>query len=252
MSLAVVTGHASGIGAAITEMVVRRFPGTELIGWDIAGTPPVDVGDTASVRAAADALPEPVGKVVLAAGVSRMALLVDTTDEDWDFQFRVNAFGVFNCLRSLVPRMADGGAIVVIDSCGGLRGAPLLSAYCASKFAVTGLIEAATPEFAGRGIRINGVCPMYVRTPMQDRELAWEAKLLGTTPADVFAGYEASTPLGRVAEPQDVADTVAFLLSDDSRYLTGSMITVSGGAHLGMVYQPKQQLPHSFERIGQC
>jgi NAD(P)-dependent dehydrogenase (short-subunit alcohol dehydrogenase family) len=239
MSLAVVTGHASGIGAAITETVVRRFPGTELIGWDIAGIPPVDVGDTASVRAAADALPEPVDKVVLAAGVSRMALLVDTTDEDWDFQFRVNAFGVFNCLRSLVPRMADGGAIVVIDSCGGLRGAPLLSAYCASKFAVTGLIEAATPEFAGRGIRINGVCPMYVRTPMQERELAWEAKLLGITPADVFAGYEASTPLGRVAEPQDVADTAAFLLSDDSRYLTGSMITVSGGAHLGMVYQPK-------------
>lgn len=239
MSFAVVTGHASGIGAAITETVVRRFPGTELIGWDIAGTPPVDVGDTASVRAAADALPEPVDKVVLAAGVSRMALLVDTTDEDWDFQFRVNAFGVFNCLRSLVPRMADGGAIVVIDSCGGLRGAPLLSAYCSSKFAVTGLIEAATPEFARRGIRINGVCPMYVRTPMQERELAWEAELLGTTPADVFAGYEASTPLGRVAEPQDVADTVAFLLGDDSRYLTGSMITVSGGAHLGMVYQPK-------------
>jgi NAD(P)-dependent dehydrogenase (short-subunit alcohol dehydrogenase family) len=239
MSLAVVTGSASGIGAAIAATVADRFPGTEVVGWDIAGSPPVDVGDTASVRAAAGALPGPVSKIVLAAGVSRMALLVDTTDEDWDFQFRVNAFGVFNCLRSLVPRMTDGGAIVVIDSCGGLRGAPLLSAYCASKFAVTGLIESATPEFATRGIRINGVCPMYVKTPMQERELAWEAELLGTTSADVFAGYETSTPLGRVAEPQDVADTVAFLLSDDSRYMTGSMLTVSGGAHLGMVYQPK-------------
>jgi meso-butanediol dehydrogenase / (S,S)-butanediol dehydrogenase / diacetyl reductase len=239
MSLAVVTGNASGIGAAIARTVAERFPGTDVVGWDIAGTPAVDVGDTASVRAAAAALPGPLTKIVLAAGVSRMALLVDTTDEDWDFQFRVNAFGVFNCLRSLVPLMADGGSIVVIDSMAGLRGAPLLSAYSASKFAVTGLIEGATPEFANRGIRINGVCPMYVRTPMQHRELEWEAAALGTTPAEVFAGYESSTPLGRVAEPEDVADTVVFLLGDDSRYMTGSMLTVSGGAHLGMVYQPK-------------
>jgi meso-butanediol dehydrogenase / (S,S)-butanediol dehydrogenase / diacetyl reductase len=239
MGLAVVTGYASGIGAAIARTVADRFPGTQVVGWDVAGTPPVDVGDTAAVAAATAALPGPVDKVVLAAGVSRMALLTETSDEDWDFQFRVNAFGVFNCLRSLVPKMEDGGSIVVVDSCGGLRGAPLLSAYCASKFAVTGLIEAATPEFAVRSIRINGVCPMYVRTPMQERELGWEATALGITPAEVLAGYEASTPLGRVAEPQDVADTVVFLLGDDSRYMTGSMLTVSGGAHLGMTYQPK-------------
>jgi meso-butanediol dehydrogenase / (S,S)-butanediol dehydrogenase / diacetyl reductase len=210
-----------------------------VVGWDIAGSPPVDVGDSASVHAAAQALPGPVDYVVLAAGVSRMAPLVETSDEDWDFQLRVNAFGVFNCLRSLVPLMRDGGAIAVIDSCGGLRGAPLLSAYCASKFAVTGLIEAAAPEFALRQIRINGVCPMYVRTPMEQRELAWEAAALGGTPEEVLAGYESSTPLGRVAEPEDIAATVSFLLGDGSRYMTGSMLTVSGGAHLGMVYHPK-------------
>jgi meso-butanediol dehydrogenase/(S,S)-butanediol dehydrogenase/diacetyl reductase len=239
MSVAVVTGNASGIGAAIARTVAARFPEAHVVGWDIAGSPPVDVGNTESVRAATAALTEPVRQVVLAAGVSRMALLTETTDEDWDFQFRVNAFGVFNCLRSLVPVMEDGGAIVVIDSCAGLRGAPLLSAYCASKFAVTGLIEAATPEFATRGIRINGVCPMYVRTPMQHRELRWEADALGSTPDEVFEGYERATPIGRVAEPEDVADTVAFLLGNDSRYMTGSMLTVSGGAHLGMVYRPK-------------
>jgi len=239
MTVSVVTGHASGIGAAIARTVTARFPDSELIGWDIASDPPVDVGSSQSVREAATALPGPVRRIVLAAGVSRMALLVDTTDEDWDFQFRVNAFGVFNCLRSLVPLMEDGGAIVIIDSCAGLRGAPLLSAYCASKFAVTGLIESATPEFATRGIRINGVCPMYVRTPMQQREIVWEAAALGTTPGEVFAGYERAVPIGRVAEPEDVADTVAFLLSDDARYVTGTTLTVSGGAHLGMVYEPK-------------
>lgn len=239
MTLAVVTGNASGIGAAIADGIGKDFPGAAVVGWDIAGAPPVDVGDSASVRGAARALPGPVDYVVLAAGVSRMAPLVETTDEDWDFQLRVNAFGVFNCLRSLVPLMRDGGAIAVIDSCGGLRGAPLLSAYCASKFAVTGLIEAAAPEFALRQIRINGVCPMYVRTPMQRRELAWEAAALGGTPEEVLAGYESSTPLGRVAEPEDIAATVSFLLGDGSRYMTGSMLTVSGGAHLGMVYHPK-------------
>lgn len=239
MTLAVVTGNASGIGAAIADGIGKDFPGATVVGWDVAGAPPVDVGDSASVGAAAQALPGPVDYVVLAAGVSRMAPLVETTDEDWDFQLRVNAFGVFNCLRSLVPLMRDGGAIAVIDSCGGLRGAPLLSAYCASKFAVTGLIEAAAPEFALRQIRINGVCPMYVRTPMQQRELAWEAAALGGTPQEVLAGYESSTPLGRVAEPEDIAATVSFLLGDGSRYMTGSMLTVSGGAHLGMVYHPK-------------
>jgi NAD(P)-dependent dehydrogenase (short-subunit alcohol dehydrogenase family) len=239
MTLAVVTGNASGIGAAIADGIGKDFPGATVVGWDVAGSPPVDVGDSAAVRAAAQALPGPVDHVVLAAGVSRMAPLVETTDEDWDFQLRVNAFGVFNCLRSLVPLMRDGGAIAVIDSCGGLRGAPLLSAYCASKFAVTGLIEAAAPEFALRQIRINGVCPMYVRTPMQQRELAWEAAALGSTPEEVLAGYASSTPLGRVAEPEDIAATVSFLLGDSSRYMTGSMLTVSGGAHLGMVYQPK-------------
>src|SRR5579859_1865444 len=122
MSLAVVTGTSSGIGAATARTVADRFPRTDVIGWDIAGSPSVDVGDTDSVRAAEGALPGCVDMVVLAAGVSRMALLVETTDEDWDFQFRVNAFGVFNCLRSLVPLMEDGGAIVIIDSCAGLRG----------------------------------------------------------------------------------------------------------------------------------
>lgn len=240
MSVAVVTGSASGIGAAIFSAVAKEFGELSVTGWDLAGEPSVDVSDTASVRAAAAALPGPVSRVVLAAGVSRMAPLVERSDADWDFQMGVNAFGVFNCLRALVPLMTDGGAIVVIDSCGGLRAAPLLSAYCASKFAVTGLIEAAAPEFAPRGIRINGVCPMYVRTPMQTRELAWEADALGTTPEAVFAGYEATTPLGRVAEPGDIADTVTFLLGDASRYMTGSFLTVSGGAHLGFTYNPEK------------
>jgi NAD(P)-dependent dehydrogenase (short-subunit alcohol dehydrogenase family) len=234
MKRAVVTGAASGIGKAAASALVNA--GFDVVEWDLAGAQPVDVADSGSVREATSRLGG-LNAVVLAAGVSRMAALVDTNDDDWHFQMNVNAFGVFNCLRSLVPIVKPGGAIAVVDSCGGLRGAPFLSAYCASKFAVTGLIESAAPELAVRDVRINAVCPMYVRTPMEEREVVWEAKLRGVTPQDVLAGYSTTTPLGRVAEPEEIADVLVFLVTKPSRYMTGSMVTVSGGAHLGFTVE---------------
>lgn len=227
---AVVTGSASGIGAACAEALAEA--GYEVLGWDLSAADRVDVASSESVAKAAAQVGE-LDAVVLAAGVSRMAPLLETTDEDWHFQMGVNAFGVFNCVRALAPKVRRGGSIVIIDSMGGLRGAPYLSAYCASKFAVSGLIESATPELAVHGIRINGVCPMYVRTPMETRELAWEAELTHKTPEQVFADYERTTPLGRVAEPAEVASVVRFLASEKSSYLTGVLLPVSGGAHLG-------------------
>lgn len=227
----VVTGSASGIGAACAS--VLRADGHEVVEWDVNAAEPVDVSSSASVTAAVARLDGPIHAAVLAAGVSRMAPLLETTDEEWRLQMDVNAFGVFACVRALAPLMAPGGAFAVIDSMGGLRGAPFLSAYCASKFAVSGLIESATPELAARGIRINGVCPMYVRTPMEARELQWEATLTGRTPEQVFAEYESSTPLGRVAEPAEIAEVASFLLSPASGYMTGTLVPVSGGAHLG-------------------
>ncbi|MGP6170118.1 SDR family NAD(P)-dependent oxidoreductase [Microbacterium sp. A204] len=236
----IVTGAASGIGAACAAQL--RQSGHEVVEWDINGTESVDVSSSESVANAVERLSGSIDAVVLAAGISRMASLLDTTDDDWNAQINVNAFGVFNCLRALVPHVSRGGAIAVIDSMGGLRGAPFLSAYCASKFAVTGLIEAVTPELSLRGIRINGVCPMYVRTPMETRELAWEADLIGSTPEEVFASYESSTPLGRVAEPEEIARVVQFLLGSDSSYMTGTMVPVSGGAHLGFTVPPTARL----------
>ncbi|MCL2781160.1 MAG: SDR family oxidoreductase [Actinomycetia bacterium] len=233
--VAIVTGSASGIGAACQQALADL--GMTVAGWDQADVPPVDVTSRESVAAAVRRLPGPVDAVVLAAGVSRMAPLLETTDEDWHFQMDVNAFGVFNCLRELVPVVRPGGSIVVIDSMGGLRGAPYLSAYCASKFAVSGLIEAVTPELAARDIRINGICPMYVRTPMETRELEWESQIRGRTPEQVFAEYESTTPLGRVAEPEEVAAVAAFLVSEGGSYMTGTLIPVSGGAHLGFTVE---------------
>ena len=108
MPQVVVTGSASGIGAGIAS--VLRLDGHEIVGWDIAGPPEgrVDVGDEASVRAATEALAGELDGAVLAAGVSAMAPLLSTTTAEWDRQMRVNAFGVFNCLRALVPKVRHG------------------------------------------------------------------------------------------------------------------------------------------------
>ena len=235
---AIVTGAASGIGAACAAALTDI--GMTTHSWDIHGDNPVDVTSPESVAEAVRRLDGPVHTAVLAAGVSRMAPLLETTDDDWHAQMNVNAFGVLNCLRALVPVMPSGSSVVVIVSMGGLRGAPYLSAYCASKFAVSGLIESATPELAVRGIRINGICPMYVRTPMEDRELQWEGRLRGMTPQQVFAEYESTTPLGRVAEPAEIASVAAFLASDSSSYMTGSLVPVSGGAHRGFTVERNQ------------
>ena len=111
-------------------------------------------------------------------------------------------------------------------------GAPLLAHYCASKFAVIGFTQSLAKEVAADGIRVNCVCPGYVRTSMQEREIGWEAKLRGMTPEAVLAEYVALTPLGRLEEPEDVAGAVLFLASDLSRFITGEALNVSGGAHM--------------------
>jgi NAD(P)-dependent dehydrogenase (short-subunit alcohol dehydrogenase family) len=139
---------------------------------------------------------------------------------------------VFNSMRALIPMVRPGGSIVAVASVAGLRSAPLLSAYCASKFAVIALVQAAAVELGPLGIRVNAVCPMYVRTPMEERELGWEAALRGMPPEEVMAGYIKGTPLGRIADPAEIADVIGFLISDRSRYMTGASVTVSGGADL--------------------
>ncbi|MGI9334022.1 MAG: SDR family oxidoreductase, partial [Gammaproteobacteria bacterium] len=111
----------------------------------------------------------------------------------------------------------------------GKIGAPLLAHYAASKFAVVGFTQSLAKEVAGHGIRVNAVCPGFVRTSMQEREITWEGELRGLAPDAVREEYVSMTPLGRIEEPEDVAEVVVFLASDMSRFLTGESINVTGG-----------------------
>jgi NAD(P)-dependent dehydrogenase (short-subunit alcohol dehydrogenase family) len=166
------------------------------------------------------------------AGISSMNPVAELSEAEWDANMDVNAKGVFLSNQAAVRRWLAGGApgvIVNTASLAGKIGAPLLAHYSASKFAVVGFTQALAREVAKHHIRVNCVCPGFVRTSMQEREIVWEGKLRGLRPEAVRAEYVALTPLARLQEPEDVADIVLFLASDLARFLTGEAINASGG-----------------------
>jgi NAD(P)-dependent dehydrogenase (short-subunit alcohol dehydrogenase family) len=245
---ALVTGGAAGIGLAIAEALaahgvrvavadLNADAAAEAAGRLGGVAVRMDVRERASVEAGfADAVTA-FGKVdllVANAGVSTMRRAVELTDEEWDFNFAVNTRGVFltNQIAARHFLATGGGAICNTASLAAKVGAPLLAHYSASKFAVVGWTQALARELAPHGIRVNAVCPGFVRTSMQAREVAWEAELRGMTPAAVLAEYVSLTPLGRLEEPEDVARVVAFLLSDAARFMTGQAINVTGGVYM--------------------
>lgn len=174
------------------------------------------------------------------AGVSTMRPFLDLTENDWNFNINVNAKGTFLCTQIAAMQMAQQhisnknglrGKIINIASMAGKRGnAPFLAHYVASKFAVIGLTQAAAGELAHLRITVNAVCPGYVRTMMQQREIEWEANIRGIPKKEVIKLYLNDTPLNRLAMPEDVAGAVLFLASPLADFITGSCIHVNGGA----------------------
>jgi len=249
--VAIVTGAATGIGRAISLALGAHGVRVALADIDVAAAEQtaaevgqgalalaVDVRRRDSVEAAVSDVLARAGALDLAvanAGVSSMRAAVDLTDADWDHNFAVNARGVFLVNQAAARAfLAQGrrGAIVNTASLAAKVGAPLLAHYSASKFAVLGWTQALARELAPHGIRVNAICPGFVRTGMQEREVEWEASLRGITPSEVIADYIRQTPLGRLEEPEDVAGLVVFLLSDAARFMTGQGINVTGGVYM--------------------
>jgi meso-butanediol dehydrogenase / (S,S)-butanediol dehydrogenase / diacetyl reductase len=245
---ALVTGAGSGIGSAIVQALVKagaRVAATDKNGESTAVLArslgnavtayTLDVTDAAATERVFREVVAGFGGLDLVcanAGVSTMNRVTDLTEAEWDFNMDINAKGVFLTDQTAVRHfIAAGvkGVIVNTASLAGKIGAPLLAHYAASKFAVVGFTQSLAKEVAPHGIRVNCVCPGFVRTSMQEREIVWEAKLRGMTPEAVRLEYVSLTPLGRIEEPEDVAEVVLFLASDMARFVTGEAVNVTGG-----------------------
>ena len=247
----IVTGAGGGIGRAIaeafyklqatvciTDLSLKAAKETqEIIGNERSQVYELDVTDKKNVESVFKIVEETNGAYdVLAsnAGVSTMNYVDNLSEEEWDFNMNVNAKGIFLTNQAAIKFFKKSnikGKIVNTASLAAKVGAPLLAHYSASKFAVVGFTQALAREVAKDGIRVNAVCPGLVKTSMQDREVQWEAKLRGLSPEDVIKEYIKMTPLGRLEKPEDVADVVTFLASENSRFMTGQAINVTGGIY---------------------
>lgn len=244
---ALVTGAGGGIGRAIALRLARdgydvavndldrerasRIAG-EVAALGVRGLPLVaDVADRAAAQGmVADALGalEHLDLLVNNAGICRLGAIAEFSEADWRATFRVNVDSVFFCCQAVVPHMTGRGegSIVNIASWSGKSGAPYFGPYCASKFAVIGLTQSLAREVAPRGVRVNAVCPGIVAGTEMRAQIDRESRALGRPTSEERVGL---IPLGRLGEADDVASVVAFLASDEARYMTGQAINVTGG-----------------------
>lgn len=249
--VAVVTGAGSGIGRAIAKELGRR--GFKVIVTDIDRSAAervsneishssfyqLDVTNPESADQVAEEIYSKTGSLdvwVSNAGISKMQKFIETSPADLRKTFEVNTFGIFFCGQSAAKVMVKNkikGKIINTASMAAKQGrVPFLADYVASKFAVLGLTQAMAFELAPHGILVNSICPGFVATPMQERELIWEANLRGASPEEVKQLWIKDTPLARLETPEDVAKVVAFLASSDAEFITGESISVNGGAYM--------------------
>jgi NAD(P)-dependent dehydrogenase (short-subunit alcohol dehydrogenase family) len=240
-----VTGAGSGIGRAAALSFAQQ--GANVVVSDIddqggAGTVELikkaggqavyqncDVSKAVEVEALVAKAVESFGQLDCAfnnAGLAgEFARLADSTEENFDLNYRVNLKGVFLCMKYEIQQMLkqeSGGAIVSTASIAGLVGSKQVSAYCAMKHGVNGLTKSAALEYARKNIRVNSVCPGMIDTPLLNAQLEGQPAM-----RQAMMDFE---PIGRFGEPREIGDTVAWLCSDQASFVTGHTMTVDGGA----------------------
>ena len=232
---ALVTGAAGGIGAAIVRGLRARGARVAAADRNVDGVEAdARLPGNLTSAAYADALPGAAANalggldiVINNAGIMRRGPVTACSDDDFAVSIAVNIEAPFRVCRAAIPILAGGGggAIVNTASCWGLRPGPDHAVYCMTKAAIASLTQCMARDHAGEGVRINAVCPNEVDTPM----LRTGFELRGYNPEHAIAELDKTVPLGRIAQPEDIADVVLFLASDQARYMCGALVEVNGG-----------------------
>lgn len=232
---ALVTGAAGGIGQAI--LALFQAAGATVAASDIDLTnskAEVCLPGNLMDKDYADGLPaaarDALGGldiVVNNAGIITRGVITEASDEDFSRSMAVNVEAPFRICRAAIPILAanGGGAIVNTSSCWGTHPGPAHPIYIMTKAALASLTQCLARDHAHQGIRVNAVCPLEVDTPM----LRTGFSTRGLNPDTAIAELDKSVPLGRIAQPEDIAEVVLFLASEHSRYMCGALLEISGG-----------------------
>ncbi|KAF2821731.1 3-oxoacyl-reductase [Ophiobolus disseminans] len=217
LSLADVSQH--GLESALKAIKAKHDVEILTFALDVRNTEQVDAWIKETVRrfGKLDGAANIAGVIPKSIGVGGLA---EQEEEEWEFIIGVNLTGVMHCMRAQMRVIADGGSIVNASSIAGITGRRNNAAYSASKHGVIGLTKSAAKEIGSRGVRVNSFAPGYIVTPMTDRASKTDSKT---------ASDSTGVSLGRHGAPEECASVIAFLLGDESTYITGATYSVDGG-----------------------
>jgi 2-hydroxycyclohexanecarboxyl-CoA dehydrogenase len=220
---AIVTGGAAGIGAAVVERF--KAEGTRVVVFDLKGDPAVDITDYAAVKKAVDAA-GPVDILVNNAGWDMFKPFLKSDPAFWQKIISINLLGAMNLLHCVLPGMAERGRgkVVNVASDAGRVGSSGEAPYSACKGGIIALTKTLAREMAGKNIQLNVVCPGLTETNMLEQFMQGAGN-----PEKLREAYRRAIPMGRLGKPEDLAGAILFFASDDADFITGQVMSVSGG-----------------------
>jgi NAD(P)-dependent dehydrogenase (short-subunit alcohol dehydrogenase family) len=243
--VALITGGGTGIGAAVAErfaaeganvvLLGRRQEPLDAIAGEIGGR--AVAGDASSMddmrKAVSVAVEEFGGLDILIASAGTLAFgdVLEVDDETWDRELRNNLKSCIVSTRAALPALIErgGGSIVIVSTAGAVLGTPAFVTYTTAKTALVGLMRSLAVDHGRQGVRVNVVLPGLIRTAMSDSLIEAIADSRGISVAEAYERFGAVNPLGRTADPAEIAGVCFFLASSDASFVTGSVITADGG-----------------------